>query len=72
ELIDSRIKGETGLSFQGIEELITCLRKLNAKIGIRSSLDLKPPLLSLVDDLDRILRSSPDSAPQGGDVDSST
>ncbi|HVP49956.1 MAG TPA: hypothetical protein VMT56_01910, partial [Candidatus Bathyarchaeia archaeon] len=47
ELIDSRIKGETGLSFQGIEELITCLRKLNAKIGIRSSLDLKPPLLSL-------------------------
>jgi hypothetical protein len=55
DVIDSRIKGETGLSFDGIEEFIDCLRTLNGKVSIPSSIDLKPPLLSLVDDLDRIL-----------------
>jgi hypothetical protein len=62
DLIDSRIKGETGLSFEGIEEFIGCLRTLNEKIGVRSSIDLKPPLLSLIDDLDRILCTSAESA----------
>jgi hypothetical protein len=71
ELIDSRIKGETGLSFEGIEEFIACLRTLNGKIGVRSSIDLKPPLLSLVDDLDRILRTSAESAPLSRSADSS-
>lgn len=71
EVIDSRIKGETGLSLKGIEEFIDCLRKLSGKIRVASSSDLdpplpgvfKPPLLSLVDDLDRLLGSSSESAP---------
>lgn len=71
DVIDSRIKGETGLSFEGIEELIDCLRRLDEKIGARSSIDLKPPLLSLCDDLDRLLGTSTDSAPRNRSADSS-
>lgn len=63
EVIDLRIKGETGLSFDGIEEFITGLRTLSGKIGVPSSIDLKPPLLSLIDDLDRILGASAESPP---------
>jgi hypothetical protein len=71
EVIDSRIKGETGLSFNGIEEFIVCVRTLNGKIGVPSSIDIKPPLLSLVDDLDRILGASAESAPLSRTADSS-
>jgi len=70
EVIDSRIQGETGLSFTGIDELIACLRKLSGKIGLlpgdRESPLMgvfKPPLLSLVDDLHRILGSGTEAAP---------
>jgi hypothetical protein len=62
DMIDSRIKGETGLSFKGIEEFIGCLRKLNEKIGACSPIGLKPPLLSLCDDLDQLLGTGVDSA----------
>ncbi len=71
DLIDSRIMGETGLSFDGIEEFIASLRIVSGKIEIPSSIDLKPPLLSLVDDLDRILGSSAESAPLSRTADSS-
>src|SRR5204863_6243938 len=54
DIIDLRIKGETGLSFDGIKEFIGCLRTANEKIGVRSAIGLKPALLSLVDDFDRI------------------
>lgn len=71
DVIDSRIKGETGLSFDGIEEFIACLRTLNEKVRVRSSIDLKAPLLSLADDLDRILGTSAQSAPLNRSADSS-
>lgn len=71
DVINLRIKGETGLSFDGIEEFIACLRTLNGKIRVHSSIDLKPPLLSLVDDLDRILGTSAESAPLSRSADSS-
>lgn len=63
DVIDSRIKGETGLSFGGIEEFLACLRTLAGKVRALSSMDLKPPMLSLVDDLERILVTSAEGPP---------
>lgn len=71
DLVDSRIKGETGLSFDGIGEFITRLGELDGKIGVRSSIGLKAPLLSLVDDLFRILGTNTESAPLSRPADSS-
>jgi hypothetical protein len=53
EVIEGRILGETGLSFPGVAEFITCLRQLNDRIWGAGSPD--SPLLSLIADLDRLL-----------------
>jgi hypothetical protein len=63
DVIESRVRGETGLSFEGFEELVAALRGLDARIGSRSAVDLKPPLLSLCDDLERLVGKP---GPRGG------
>ncbi len=66
-VIESRIKGETGLSFEGLAEFVGALREVHDKIGACSTVDLKPPLVSLCDDLERLLgrRTEPNPVQSG-------
>ncbi len=63
-VIESRIKGETGLSLEGIEGLVASLRKVNDKIGSRSTADLEDPLVRLCEDLERLFGIRSESTPR--------
>lgn len=58
EVLESRIRGETGLSFERFEDFLACLRNLNGRVGVGSTIELEPPLLRLCDDLERLLANS--------------
>jgi hypothetical protein len=55
EIIESRIKAETGMSFPGIPEFIACLKHLGETSTVRSAIGLDSPLTALCKDFERLV-----------------
>jgi hypothetical protein len=55
EIIESRIKAETGMSFPGIQEFIVCLKHLGETSTVRSTIGGDSPLTALCKDFERLV-----------------